>query len=173
VSPVQIPVAALSLLSGIPADNPQGLPTGGKWPLLQTIGVFVGLPVGAMAVIVALVMLQSGTRRARGTSATAVFTGPQAGSVDAAARSGTGPLTESGGASGMHREIAQPDGGETAPSGQGLQDGGAGPGLQDGGAGPDPARPGTPGAGAAGAGAAGAGAAGATRLGSGGSGARW
>lgn len=159
MSPVHIPAAALSLLSGIPADNPQGLPTGGKWPLLQTLGVFVGLPVGAMAAIVALVLLQSGTRRARGTSATAVFTGPQAGSVDAAARSGTGPLTESGEASGMHREVAQPAGGGTAPSGEGVQDDGAGP---------DPARPGTPGADTPGAGAAGA-----TRLGSGGSGARW
>lgn len=151
---MQIPAAALSLLSGIPADNPQGLPTGGKWPLLQTIGVFVGLPVGAMAVIVALVMLQSGTRRARGTSATAVFTGPQAGSVDAAARSGTGPLTESGEPSGMHREVAQPGSGGSAPSGQGEQDGGTGS---------DTAGSGTPGTGAAGA----------TRLGAGGSGARW
>ena len=122
---MQIPAAALTLLSGFPADNPQGLPTGGKWPLLQTIGVFAGLPVAGMAVIVALVMLQSGTRRARGTSATAVFTGPQAGSVDAAARTGTGPLTEKGEASGMHREVAQPDGGETAQSGAGLQDGGS------------------------------------------------
>lgn len=162
-----MPAAALAFLSGIPADNPQGLPTADTWPLLQTIGVFVGLPVAAMAVIVALVMLQSGTRRARGTSATAVFTGPQAGAVDAAARSGSGPRTETGEASGMHREVAQPpaDDAGPGPSGQGRQDGGSGPDA----------------AGSADAstdegaadGSDTAARAGATRRGSGGSGARW
>lgn len=162
-----MPAAALALLSGIPADNPQGLPTSDTWPLLQTIGVFVGLPVAAMAVIVALVMLQSGTRRARGTSATAVFTGPHAGSVDAAARSGSGPRTETGEASGMHREVAQPDRDGAGPgqSGQGLQDGGSGPDAAA--ADSSTADEG------AGDGSDTSPRAGATRLGSGGSGARW
>ena len=119
-----IPASALSVLSMLPVDTPQGLPTGNSWPLLQTLGVFVGIPVAAMALIWGLVLLRSGGRRVGGStdSLTAVFSGPYAGEVDAAQRSGgAGPVTETGEDGGMHREVARvadPDDGTVNSSGE-------------------------------------------------------
>ena len=112
---MQIPGAALSMLSALPADIPEGLAGGDKWPVLQTIGVFVGIPVGALALIWALVLLKSGASRPTGSgdAPTAVFSGPYAGSLDPQQSGGTsgntGPVTETGEDSGMHREVTQPD----------------------------------------------------------------
>jgi len=138
---VPIPASALSVLSMLPVDTPQGLPTGNSWPLLQTLGVFVGIPVAAMALIWGLVLLRSGGRRVGGStdSLTAVFSGPYAGEVDAAQRSGgAGPITETGEDSGMHREVARvadPDDGTVNSSGEaeagrsaGSRSGGSGSG---------------------------------------------
>ncbi len=119
-----IPASALSVLSMLPVDTPQGLPTGNSWPLLQTLGVFVGIPVAALALIWGLVLLRSGGRRVGGSTdaLTAVFSGPYAGEVDAAQRSGgAGPVTETGEDGGMHREVARvadPDDGTVNSSGE-------------------------------------------------------
>lgn len=114
---MQIPAVVLTTLSSIPAATPEGLPTANKWPLLQTIGVFVGIPLAAGLLITALVVLQAAAKRpGHPGGVTAVFTGPHAGEVDARGGDGrlsrgTGPRTESGEHSGQHREIAQPGGG--------------------------------------------------------------
>lgn len=118
MAPVQIPAVVLTTLSSIPAATPEGLPTASKWPLLQTLGVFVGIPLAAGLVITALVVLQGAAKRPGrpGGGVAAVFTGPHAGEVDARGGDGrlsrgTGPRTETGEHSGQHREIAQPGGG--------------------------------------------------------------
>lgn len=140
---VLIPAAAVSTLSVLPAAVPQGLPLSDKWPLLQTLGVFVGIPVAAMAVICALVMLRSGARGPSGSgdAVTAVFSGPYAGQVDAGPSgggTGTGPVTETGEDSGMHRQVAQPagpDGGSSNSSGEVTGDEQRAAGTGSGGAG--------------------------------------
>lgn len=101
--------AAASFTTGVRADIPQGLPTAPHWSFLHTAGIFAGIPLAASIVIIALVMLQSQLKGARATGGTVVFSGPHAGDVDAGAvAGGSGPVTETGEDSGMHREVAQP-----------------------------------------------------------------
>lgn len=59
-----------------------------KWPVIQTIGIFAGIPLAVAVIIVALVMAGP-IRRSGGSGGTAVFSGPHAGPVDA----GVAPAT--------------------------------------------------------------------------------
>lgn len=53
------------------------------WPVIQTIGIFAGIPLAAALIIVGLVMAGPILRSGR-SGDTAVFSGPHAGPVDAA-----------------------------------------------------------------------------------------
>lgn len=109
----------------LPAGTPEGLPTGSDWSTIKIIGVFAGIPLAAMVLITALVMLQSRGRSQRsGTGAAAVFSGPYAGGLEVAdsspssessgAATETGKDRETGQDSGMHREVTRPAGGSGA-----------------------------------------------------------
>ena len=110
----------------IRADVPDGLPTADPWSFLHTVGIFVGLPALAGAVITGLVLLQSAIKKNAAAGGSAVFAGPHAGDVAAGAYAGgTGPVTETGEDSGMHREVAQPStdsGADTPMSDHGAED---------------------------------------------------
>jgi hypothetical protein len=91
-------VAGPSLAASIDSTNVDGSQHANKWPLIQTLGVFVGIPLGSAILIVVLVMLGPIIRSGRaGADEDAVFAGPHAGSVDARVDPGTvGPSTHTG-----------------------------------------------------------------------------
>lgn len=60
----------------------QGSESAGKWPLIQTLGIFAGIPVAAAVVIVLLVFARPAIRAGRESIGTEAFSGPHAGVVD-------------------------------------------------------------------------------------------
>jgi hypothetical protein len=95
-------VAGPSLAASIDSTNVDGSQHANKWPLIQTLGVFVGIPLGSAILIVVLVMLGPIIRSGRagadedavdpGTVGPSTHTGepdgPAAGSLD---QPGVGP----------------------------------------------------------------------------------
>ncbi len=96
--------AAVSAVLAVPAwaDGPGGAnglnvaggQTANKWPLIQTLGVFAGLPLLATVVIVALVLGGPIIRSGRAGGGVAAFSGPHAGPVDAGDPASTGDFSD-------------------------------------------------------------------------------
>ena len=74
--------------------NVQGSQSAGHWPLIQTLGIFAGIPLALAVLIVILVMAGPTMRAGRDSIGTEAFSGPHAGPVDAApdARVGAGAV---------------------------------------------------------------------------------
>lgn len=86
-------LAGPALAASTDSTNVDGSQHANKWPLVQTVGIFVGIPLAASIIIVVLVMLGPIIRSGRtGADSDAVFAGPHAGPVD----SGPAPRTHTG-----------------------------------------------------------------------------
>ena len=113
--------------------NVQGSLSAGHWPWIQTLGVFIGIPIALALLIVGLVMAGPAIRSGRESIGSEAFSGPHAGPVDVTPddqRSGTPGVDATG--------VDAPRAGATALGAPGVEAAAAGsgaPAARQGGAG--------------------------------------